>query len=80
MSISFRPWPTSVLTPSLCVSHDPTQGASLGWTLEAGDGPPWELYTGPLRLVPGQTVTVRAKATRIGYLESRETAATFFVK
>ena len=41
--------------------------------------PRWLLYTGPLRLPVG-TTTIRARATRIGYLESEESAVTFTVK
>lgn len=44
------------------------------YTVEEGDDPRWLLYTKPLRLEAGQT-KVRAKATRIGYQESREIEA-----
>jgi hypothetical protein len=58
--------------------HCATQGASMAYTLEAGDDPRWLLYTGPLRLPEGET-SVRAKAIRIGYKESPERRATFTV-
>ena len=38
----------------------------------------WRLYTEPIRLPEGET-TIRAKAIRIGYLESEEVEATFVV-
>jgi arylsulfatase A-like enzyme len=55
-----------------------TQGASMAYTFEAGDDVRWRLYTEPLRLPAGET-TVRARAIRIGYRESREVCATFRV-
>jgi hypothetical protein len=53
----------------------PTQGASIGYTTEAGPKPHWKLYTGPFRLTG--PVTIRAKAIRYGYEESPETRTTF---
>jgi len=70
--------------PVLLQLHSATQGASIAYTFE-GDGEGdedgnarWLFYTEPLDLPPGET-TVRAKAIRIGYLESTERAATFTV-
>ncbi len=55
-----------------------TQGASIAYTLEDGDGAHWKLYTAPLRLAAGLSV-VRAKAIRIGFQESEERAMRFTV-
>jgi len=55
-----------------------TQGASMAYTLEGGEGARWRLYTAPLRLPPGET-TIRARAIRIGYGESEERVAVFCV-
>ena len=65
--------------PLLLQLHSATQGASLAYTLEHGDEPRWQLYTKPLRLTKGKTA-VRAKAIRIGYLESPESSAEFIVQ
>ncbi|MBD3322909.1 MAG: sulfatase, partial [Chitinivibrionales bacterium] len=59
--------------------HCATQGASIAYTLDEGDGARWLLYTGPLKLENG-TTSVRARAIRIGYKESRESVATFAVQ
>lgn len=64
--------------PVVLQLHCATQGASVAYTFEAGDKPHWLLYTAPLRLPEG-TTTVRARAIRIGYKESKEVAATFHV-
>lgn len=53
----------------------PTQGASVAYTLEEGEGARWRLYTGPFMLErPG---VVRARAIRYGYRESDETRTVF---
>jgi len=68
--------------PVLLQLHCATQGASIAYTFDGGekdDKARWLLYTKPLDLPPGET-TVRAKAIRIGYLESTERAATFAVE
>lgn len=65
--------------PVLVQLHCATQGASIAYTFDEGDKPHWLLYTEPLRLQPG-TVRLRARAIRIGYLESEEKAAAFTVK
>jgi arylsulfatase A-like enzyme len=53
----------------------PTQGASVGYTVEEGDAAAWRLYTGPI-LIESPT-TLRAKAIRYGYKESAETRVVF---
>jgi N-sulfoglucosamine sulfohydrolase len=65
--------------PVLLQMHCATQGASIAYTFEEGEEGRWLLYTEPLRLPPGRTA-VRARATRIGFAESRESAAVFVVK
>ncbi len=65
--------------PVLLQLHCATQGASMACTFEEGEEPHWLLYTEPLELPPGET-TVRARAIRIGYLESEEVSATFTVQ
>lgn len=62
--------------PAALQLHCATQGASMTYTFEEGADPRWLLYTKPLPLEAGQT-RVRAKATRIGYEESREVEAAF---
>ena len=57
--------------PLVLQLHCSTQGASIAYTTVQGDDARWYLYTDPLRLSEGET-TVRAKAIRIGYLESEE--------
>jgi len=64
--------------PLLVQFYCATQGASMAYTFEEGEGVWWQLYTGPLRLPPGETA-IRARAIRIGYQESEERAATFGV-
>ena len=56
-----------------------TQGASIGYSFEAGDDARWQLYSGPLRMPVGAT-TVRVKAIRVGYKESAESTASFTVE
>jgi N-sulfoglucosamine sulfohydrolase len=65
--------------PLLIQIHCATQGASIAYTFEQGDDAHWHLYTDPLRLPVGET-TLRAKAIRIGYRESKESSATFVVE
>lgn len=57
--------------------HTPTQGASIGYSLDGGTT--WTLYSRPIPLPPGET-TIKAKAIRIGYAESEERMATFMVE
>ena len=65
--------------PVLIQLHCSTQGASIAYTFEEGDNPHWLLYKNPLRLPEGKT-TLRARAIRIGYKESKENAAAFVVE
>jgi len=44
----------------------PTEGASIGYTLDSGVS--WKLYTGPVALSPGDSISV--KAVRYGWQES----------
>ena len=62
--------------PVLLQLHCATQGASIAYAFEQGDAPRWLLYAEPLRL-PLAATTVRARAIRIGYKESKESVATF---
>jgi N-sulfoglucosamine sulfohydrolase len=64
--------------PVLLQLHSATQGASIAYSLGQGDDARWLLYTVPIKLAPGDT-PVRAKAIRIGYLESEEQQSTFTV-
>lgn len=59
--------------------HCPTQGASMTYTFDAGQNARWRLYTGPIEL-PRGTTTVRARAVRIGYLDSTESEGDFTVR
>jgi hypothetical protein len=61
--------------PVAVVLSSPTEGASIGYTLDAGPAARWHLYSRPLRLT--ESGTLRAKAIRYGLAESGETEATF---
>jgi N-sulfoglucosamine sulfohydrolase len=61
--------------PAEVVIYVPTQGASIGYTMEQGPSPVWRLYTGPILVQP--PMILRAKAIRYGYKESAETRVTF---
>ncbi|MFN2132792.1 MAG: sulfatase, partial [Anaerolineae bacterium] len=65
--------------PLLVQFYCATQGASMAYAFEEGEGVHWQLYTGPLRMPEGET-RIRARAIRIGYRESEERAATFQVR
>ena len=53
----------------------PTEGTSLTYTTDAGDGPThWRLYTRPVAIPPG--TIVRARASRTGFRDSAPTIAT----
>ena len=65
--------------PVLVQFYCATQGASMAYTFEEGDDPRWLLYASPLRLPEGAT-TLRARAIRIGYKESKEITATFVIE
>jgi len=75
-----RPAPdgASLEAPALLQVYCATQGASIAYTLEPGDEARWLLYTRPISLPPGKTA-VRARAIRIGFVESEESVATFEV-
>jgi N-sulfoglucosamine sulfohydrolase len=62
--------------PLMVQFYNATQGASMAYQFE-GDTH-WRLYGGPFRLAVGSHV-IRARAIRIGYLESAETTARFTV-
>lgn len=66
--------------PLLVQLHCATQGASVGYTTEAGESASWRLYSGPLRLEPGTTTTVRTRAIRYGFRPSDERSATFIIR
>ena len=66
-------------SPMLLQLYCATQGASIAYTLDEGNAPHWHLYTTPIHLSEG-TTTLRARAIRIGYKESKESKATFTVK
>ena len=73
-----RPSRAEALTfsaPMEVVIYVPTQGASIGYTLEDGPNPKWRLYTGPVLI--DRPMTLRAKAIRYGYKESAETRVSF---
>ena len=61
--------------PTEVVIYEPTQGASIGYTLEEGPAAKWRLYTGPILI--DAPMTLRAKAIRYGYKESAETRTMF---
>jgi arylsulfatase A-like enzyme len=65
----------AVKEPFEVVIYVPTQGASIGYTTDAGPNPRWRLYTGPILV--DRPMTLRAKAIRYGYKESREARITF---
>jgi arylsulfatase A-like enzyme len=53
----------------------PTQGASVGYTIEDGPNARWRLYTGAIRVTA--PMILRAKAIRYGYKESEEARVVF---
>lgn len=57
-------------SPCLIQLHGPTQGASIGYTLEKGESG-WRLYQGPFPLPSGEH-SLRVRAERIGYAPSGE--------
>jgi arylsulfatase A-like enzyme len=68
----------AVDAPMEVVIYVPTQGASIGYTTDAGPAAKWHLYTGPIRV--DAPMTLRAKAIRYGYKESVETRTVFTVR
>ncbi len=69
----------SYQSPTNLYIYCPTQGASIGYTMQTGDNVHWLLYSGPIHLPPGQYF-IRTKAIRYGYKESEETSGTFIIK
>jgi N-sulfoglucosamine sulfohydrolase len=61
----------SITAPAEIAIYVPTQGASIGYTMDEGAAAKWRLYTGPIRV--DRPSTLRAKAIRYGYKESAET-------
>jgi N-sulfoglucosamine sulfohydrolase len=70
-----RPATRPFKTPLEVVIYVPTQGASIGYTMDEGPAPKWRLYTGPILV--DRPMTIRAKAIRYGYKESAETRLAF---
>lgn len=60
----------SVEGPYLLQIHSGIQGAVIEFRVD--DDPHWRLYTGPLRLAPGDERVVHARAERIGFTASPE--------
>lgn len=54
------------------------EGASLAYTLDAGDDAHWLLYTGPVTL--DASATLRARAVRYGWSDSSDASATFTIR
>ncbi|MEE3257910.1 MAG: sulfatase-like hydrolase/transferase [Candidatus Latescibacterota bacterium] len=65
--------------PVILQMQSSTQGASIAYTLAAGDNSRWLLYHEPIRLPEGKT-RVRAQAIRIGYRPSGAVDAIFTVR
>jgi arylsulfatase A-like enzyme len=65
----------AIKEPTEFVIYVPTQGASVGYTTDAGPNAKWRLYTGPILV--DRSMTLRAKAIRYGYKESPETQMVF---
>jgi N-sulfoglucosamine sulfohydrolase len=61
--------------PMEVVIYVPTQGASIGYTMDEGSNVSWRLYTGPILV--DRPMTLRAKAIRYGYKESAEARTIF---
>ena len=64
--------------PRSAPEHHP--GASIGWTTDDAEEPNWLVYHEPIRLEPGETVTLRALAHRIGFTPSDQVSATFTIR
>jgi N-sulfoglucosamine sulfohydrolase len=61
----------TIKEPTEFVIYVPTQGASIAYTTEDGPAATWRLYTRPILVE--SAITLRAKAIRYGYKESKET-------
>jgi N-sulfoglucosamine sulfohydrolase len=57
---------------------EPVAGASIAYTLEEGERPHWQLYTGPIPIA--STATLRVRAVRYGWAESEEVTARFEIR
>jgi len=55
----------------------PTEGASIAYTTESGENPHWLLYSKKIKLT--RSSKLRARAIRIGYVESPEVEADFII-
>ena len=64
--------------PVLLKLYCPTQGASIGYKINAKSSDGWQLYTGPIHLSQGEN-DITAKAIRYGYTESEIVSARFLV-
>lgn len=74
--IEARPRGGRFRAPVLIQIQCATQGASIEYRLGGKVGGRWLLYTEPLRLDKG-SITLHARAVRIGYKHSREVSAKF---
>jgi arylsulfatase A-like enzyme len=74
---SIDPQGGTFTAPVAVTITSPTAGASIAYTLEAGDDPHWQLYTGPVRI--DGVVVLRARAVRYGWAESAEAIAAIAV-
>jgi hypothetical protein len=52
-----------------------TEGSSIAYTTDTGEKPHWLLYTGELTLK--RPATLRAKACRLGYLDSDDVVKSY---
>ncbi len=62
--------PVELEGPALIQLHSGTQGASIEYRLN--DDPHWRLYCGPIGVQQGQSLTLHARADRIGFEPSPE--------
>ena len=67
--------PVEIEGPALIQLHSGIQGASIEYRLD--DDPHWLLYCGPIAVQPVQSLTVHARADRIGYEPSPEISVQF---
>ena len=67
--------PVEIDAPALLQLHSGTQGASIEYRLN--DDPHWLLYCGPIALQPGESLTLHARADRIGFEPSPEISVRF---
>lgn len=66
-------------SPMTLAFYCATQSASIVYSTDTASKPIWKLYSGVLRLPEG-TTTVRMKAVRYGYKDSKEVTGVFEVK